>query len=247
MSEEEIFHEAMARLSTDRAKYLGLVPRRQTGDACLGGSTARQCRSQRFLDGPALGATVDLSTLVEHPGTMIGQYKLLEQIGEGGFGVVYMAEQEHPVWPQGMLKVLKPGMDSRQVVARFEAERQALALMDHPNIAQIHDGGTTLSGRPYFVMELVRGIPVTEFCDQNQMPVRERLELFVLHLPGGPARAHQGRHPSRPEAIERAGHTARRRARAESNRLWCRKSTRPAADRQDAVHRFGKWSGRRCT
>src|SRR5262249_21293643 len=117
--------------------------------------------------------------LTERPGTVIGPYKLLEQIGEGGFGIVFMAEQQHPVRRKVALKVLKPGMDTRQVVARFEAERQALALMDHPNIAHVFDGGETASGRPYFVMELVRGIPITEFCDQNQLPIRERLELYI--------------------------------------------------------------------
>src|SRR5262249_10773054 len=114
----------------------------------------------------------------ERPGTVIGPYKLLEQIGEGGFGVVFMAEQTEPVRRKVALKVLKPGMDTRQVVARFEAERQALALMDHANIARVFDGGETATGRPYFVMELVRGIPITEFCDQNHLGVRERLELF---------------------------------------------------------------------
>jgi serine/threonine protein kinase/tetratricopeptide (TPR) repeat protein len=117
--------------------------------------------------------------ITERPGTIIGPYKLLEQIGEGGFGVVFMAEQTRPVSRKVALKVVKPGMDTRQVVARFEAERQALALMDHPNIAHVFDGGETGSGRPYFVMELVRGIPLTEFCDQNQLPVRQRLELLV--------------------------------------------------------------------
>src|SRR5207245_7577937 len=96
------------------------------------------------------------------PGTVIGPYKLLEQIGEGGFGVVFMAEQLQPIRRKVALKVLKPGMDTRQVVARFEAERQALALMDHPNIAQVFDGGETPSGRPYFVMELVKGLPITD-------------------------------------------------------------------------------------
>ena len=110
---------------------------------------------------------------------MIGPYKLLEQIGEGGFGVVFMAEQQQPVRRKVALKVLKPGMDTKQVVARFEAERQALALMDHPHIAQVHDAGTTDTGRPYFVMELVRGIPITQFCDDNRLTPRERLELFV--------------------------------------------------------------------
>src|SRR5205823_14789667 len=115
----------------------------------------------------------------EGPGAVIGSYKLLEEIGEGGFGVVFMAEQTRPVRRRVALKVLKPGMDTRQVVARFEAERQALALMDHANIAHVFDGGETESGRPYFVMELVRGVAITEFCDQNQLDVRERLKLFV--------------------------------------------------------------------
>jgi WD40 repeat protein len=115
----------------------------------------------------------------ERPGTVIGPYKLLEQIGEGGFGVVFMAEQQQPLRRKVALKVLKPGMDTRQVVARFEAERQALALMDHPNIAHVFDGGETASGRPYFVLELVRGIPITDFCDQNHLGVRKRLGLFV--------------------------------------------------------------------
>jgi serine/threonine protein kinase len=139
--------------------------------------------SQGPLDAPPPGvgipATIDEPAVTERPGTVIGPYKLLEQIGEGGFGVVFMAEQTHPVRRKVALKVLKPGMDTRQVVARFEAERQALALMDHPNIAHVFDGGETASARPYFVMELVRGTPITDFCDQNQLPVRERLELFV--------------------------------------------------------------------
>jgi serine/threonine protein kinase/tetratricopeptide (TPR) repeat protein len=113
------------------------------------------------------------------PGMVIGPYRLLDQIGEGGFGVVYLAEQQQPVRRKVALKILKPGMDTRQVVARFEAERQALALMDHPNIAQVHDGGQSASGRPYFVMELVCGIPITAFCDQAKLSIRARLELFV--------------------------------------------------------------------
>jgi serine/threonine protein kinase/tetratricopeptide (TPR) repeat protein len=122
-------------------------------------------------------ATVD-EPIREGPGAVIGPYKLLEQIGEGGFGVVFMAEQTQPVRRKVALKVLKPGMDSRQVVARFEAERQALALMDHPNIAKVFDGGATASGRPYFVMELVKGLAITEFCDQHQLTPRQRVELF---------------------------------------------------------------------
>src|SRR5438034_2682393 len=99
--------------------------------------------------------------------------------GEGGCGVVYMAEQEEPVRRRVALKVIKLGMDTRQVIARFEAERQALALMDHPNIAKVLDAGTTETGRPYFVMELVKGVPITKFCDENHLTPKERLELFI--------------------------------------------------------------------
>jgi serine/threonine protein kinase/Tfp pilus assembly protein PilF len=116
---------------------------------------------------------------IEDPGTVIGPYKLLEQIGEGGMGVVYMAEQTRPVRRKVALKIIKPGMDSRQVIARFEAERQALALMDHPNIAKVLDAGATESGRPYFVMELVHGILITDYCDKAKLPIPERLGLFV--------------------------------------------------------------------
>jgi serine/threonine protein kinase/Tfp pilus assembly protein PilF len=116
----------------------------------------------------------------ETPGTVIGPYKLMEAIGEGGMGVVYVAEQHQPVRRKVALKVIKPGMDTRQVIARFEAERQALAMMDHPNIAKVHDGGATESGRPYFVMELVRGVPITDYCDREHLSIHERLDLFVL-------------------------------------------------------------------
>jgi serine/threonine protein kinase len=119
------------------------------------------------------------SSVGEGPGTVIGPYKLLEQIGEGGFGVVFMAEQIQPVRRKVALKVLKPGMDTRQVVVRFEVERQALAMMDHVNIARVLDAGATESHRPYFVMELVHGVPITKYCDDNHLTPRERLELFV--------------------------------------------------------------------
>ena len=110
----------------------------------------------------------------------IGPYKLLQEIGEGGFGVVYMAEQQHPIRRKVALKIIKPGMDTREVIARFEAERQALAMMHHPNIAHVLDVGATESGRPYFVMELVKGVPITKYCDKNAMTLRERLELFAV-------------------------------------------------------------------
>ena len=131
-----------------------------------------------FLDRPPPNATVDEQPVTEQPGTVIGPYKLLEQIGEGGFGLVFMAEQQQPLRRKVALKVIKPGMDSKQVIGRFEAERQALALMDHPNIARVLDAGATDTGRPYFVMELVKGIPITQFCDDNRLTTRERLELF---------------------------------------------------------------------
>ena len=122
----------------------------------------------------------DQPPIIEQPGSTIGPYKLLEQIGEGGMGTVFMAEQSQPVRRKVALKIIKPGMDTKQVIARFEAERQALALMDHPNIAKVHDGGTTEAGRPYFVMELVRGIPITDYCDREHLTIPERLDLFVL-------------------------------------------------------------------
>jgi serine/threonine protein kinase/Flp pilus assembly protein TadD len=129
---------------------------------------------------PATPVTTTAAPAVaEGPSTVIGPYKLMEQIGEGGMGLVFVAEQTRPVRRRVALKILKPGMDTREVIARFEAERQALALMDHPNIARVFDGGATDSGRPYFVMELVKGLPITQFCDEQHLTPRERLELFV--------------------------------------------------------------------
>jgi serine/threonine protein kinase/Tfp pilus assembly protein PilF len=140
-------------------------------------------RAGGFLEAPALAPepapAADHPPPAERPGAVVGPYKLLEQAGEGGFAVVFLAEQTQPVRRKVALKVLKPGMDTKQVVARFEAERQALAVMDHPNIARVFDGGVTTSGRPYFVMELVKGVPITQFCDQNHLTPRQRLELFV--------------------------------------------------------------------
>jgi serine/threonine protein kinase len=134
-----------------------------------------------LLDELAPGAnspTID-QPVGERPDAQIGPYKLLQQIGEGGMGTVYLAEQYEPVRRMVALKIIKPGMDTRQVIARFEAERQALALMDHPNIARVFDGGTTANGRPYFVMELVKGVPITSYCDEHHLTPAERLELFV--------------------------------------------------------------------
>src|SRR5437879_5014926 len=137
-------------------------------------------QERSFLESSPVGhgATID-EPIAECPGAVIGPYKLLQQIGEGGMGTVSMAEQTQPVRRKVALKVIKAGMDTRQVIARFEAERQALAMMDHVNIARVFDGGTTESGRPYFVMELVHGVPITKYCDDNHLTPRERLALFV--------------------------------------------------------------------
>src|SRR5215831_4839206 len=131
------------------------------------------------VQSPKSSETLPIFQISETSGTRIGRYKLLEQIGEGGFGVVWMAEQEEPVHRRVALKIIKLGMDTKQVIARFEAERQALAMMDHPNIARVLDAGATDTGRPYFVMELVKGIKITEYCDQNDLPTTDRLGLFV--------------------------------------------------------------------
>jgi serine/threonine-protein kinase len=178
---EAIFFAARQKAPQDRAVYLD--------EACANHPELRQ-RVEQFLraqaelgsfleaPSPALVATLD-EQISERPGSVIGPYKLMEEIGAGGFGLVFVAEQQHPVRRKVALKVVKPGMDTREVIARFEAERQALALMDHPNIARVLDGGETASGRPYFVMELVKGTPITEYCDREQLPVRARLELFL--------------------------------------------------------------------
>src|SRR5205823_14567259 len=168
LKEEAIFHVALEIAAADeRSAYLDAACGNQDGlrqrvEALL----RRHAEVEGPLDRPDfnLVATTD-RPLAERPGTVIGPYKLVEQIGEGGFGVVFMAEQQQPLRRTVALKVVKPGMDTRQVIARFEAERQALAMMDHPHIARVLDAGTTDSGRPYFVMELVRGIPITQFCD----------------------------------------------------------------------------------
>ena len=166
---------------------------RRTGyvqEACAGDDALRQRveallraheSAEAFMDRPAVELRREpvLVNPAEQPGDRIGRYKLLQQIGEGGCGVVYMAEQEEPVHRRLALKVIKLGMDTKQVIARFEAERQALALMDHPNIAKVLDAGATDTGRPYFVMELVRGIKITDYCDQNNLSTQERLELFI--------------------------------------------------------------------
>jgi WD40 repeat protein/serine/threonine protein kinase len=178
---EEIFYEAVEiQDPAQRAAYLdgacrGDVERRARVEALL---KAHELAGD-FLQAPAgAGATLDSSPRIDGPGTTIGRYELLELIGEGGMGLVYLAEQKEPVRRKVALKIIKPGMDSRQVIARFEAERQALAVLDHPNIAHVFDAGCTETGRPYFVMEHVKGLPITRYCDDNKLTIEQRLRLF---------------------------------------------------------------------
>ena len=181
---DDIFHAAAEITDPQQcAAYLD--------DACGGDAELRRevqalldhdAAAQSFLRQPAIAAdnaTESCQAISEGPGTKIGPYTLREQIGEGGFGLVFVAEQMEPVRRKVALKIIKPGMDTKEVIARFESERQALALMDHPNIARIFDAGTTETGRPYFVMELVKGVPITEYCDQQKLTTTERLDLFV--------------------------------------------------------------------
>jgi len=192
-SEEQIFTAAIeiespierdayiAKASGDNQKLLEAVQ-----------ALLRQHDTNSFLDAPILepDLILDKSPITEDTGTIIGRYKLLEKIGEGGMAVVYMAEQQKPIRRKVALKIIKLGMDTKQVIARFEAERQALAMMDHPNIAKVFDAGTTDTGRPYFVMELVRGVSITEYCDKNMLNTRERLDLFI-QICGAVQHAHQ--------------------------------------------------------
>src|SRR6266446_2796636 len=178
-----IFAEALDLPLSERAAHLDR--------ACAGDEKLRQRveglllthdQAGGFLERPPVEMAIGsrLGAFVgEKPGDRIGRYKLLQRIGEGGCGVVYLAEQDEPIRRQVALKIIKPGMDTQGVIARFEAERQALALMDHPNIAHVFDAGATDSGRPYFVMELVRGIKITDYCDQNSLPIDARLTLFA--------------------------------------------------------------------
>src|SRR5216110_609856 len=181
MTEQEIFLEALEMTTPEaRAAYLqGACGRDVTLRRKVDELLKEHFSNDSLLAGPAMeGERATVSPIQEAPAQMIGRYKLLEKIGEGGFGEVWMAEQREPVKRRVALKIIKLGMDSRQIVARFEAERQALAMMDHPNIAKVLDAGATETGRPYFVMELVRGIKITDYCDQNKLSANESLTLF---------------------------------------------------------------------
>src|SRR5262245_42758657 len=197
MSEDSVFAAALSkRTPAERAAYLDQACRgnpalRQEVEALLlAHDQAGDFLAQPFVQavptadlppasGDGMSETIDPPSPAEAPGTAIGPYKLLQRLGEGGMGAVYVAEQQEPVKRRVALKVIKPGMDSAQVLARFAAERQALALMDHSHIAKVLDAGSTQAGRPYVVMELAKGDPITKYCDELHLPLRERLELFV--------------------------------------------------------------------
>jgi serine/threonine protein kinase len=175
----EVFAAAAAKSGGERSDYL----RAACGDdaellAHVASLLAAHDRAGEFLAGATITPSQLRSVTSAAPDT-VGPYRIVQLIGEGGFGSVYLAEQEHPVRRQVALKLIKPGMDTRQVIARFDAERQALAMMEHPNIAKVLDAGATETGRPYFVMELVRGVPLTDYCDAHHLTTRQRLELFV--------------------------------------------------------------------
>jgi len=179
-SVKAIFGEAIEKHGTERSAFLDGACRgdpelRSQVDSLIGAWE----RADEFLASPTTEKAPDSDTDLERPGARIGAYKLLQRIGEGGMGMVYMAEQEEPVRRKVALKIIKLGMDTKQVIARFEAERQALAMMDHPNIAKVFDAGATETGRPYFVMELVRGVAINEYCDTNNLSTKERLRLFI--------------------------------------------------------------------
>jgi WD40 repeat protein/lipoprotein NlpI/tRNA A-37 threonylcarbamoyl transferase component Bud32 len=182
MNELQLFEATLEQSPSERAAFLdeacaGDVPLRQRLEALL----TRHEQAGRFLEATAAGRNAPVDLLPEQrPGAIVaGRFKLLEPIGEGGMGTVWAAVQTEPVKRRVALKLVKPGMDTRQVLSRFEAERQALALMDHPNIAKVYDGGITDQGRPFFVMEYVKGVAITDYCDDERLSIEERLKLFL--------------------------------------------------------------------
>jgi len=182
INEEEIFRNAIQYEDRDeQVKYVKQACGNDTKLYEAVESLLQHHSANSILDNPAFEATLTHETtpVTEGPGVRIGRYKLLEKIGEGGMAVVYMAEQKEPIRRRVALKIIKLGMDTKSVIARFEAERQALALMDHPNIAKVLDAGSTESGRPYFVMDLVPGLSITEYCDKNRLNIEQRLKLFI--------------------------------------------------------------------
>ncbi|MFH1418719.1 MAG: serine/threonine-protein kinase, partial [Planctomycetota bacterium] len=182
----QVFNEAVGLAVEDRAAF---VDNACGGDAIVKAEVdslmAHDAGPGSELDSPALGSDFDLNRIAETRSAeheqpqRIGPYRILDKLGEGGMGIVYLAKQTEPVRRRVALKLIKPGMDSREVIARFESERQALAMMSHPNVARVFDAGVSEQGRPYFVMELVEGLRITEHCDRHRLSIEERIDLFV--------------------------------------------------------------------
>ena len=245
MNDESLFHLALEKPAAERPVFLeqacsgdtalqrrveALIRSHETPDSFL----VMSAKNPEVTTDSNAGGMADESTgrmlSAEGPGTRIGPYKLLQPIGEGGMGTVYMAEQTQPVRRTVALKLIKAGMDSRQVLARFGAERQALALMDHPSIAKVFDAGTTDTGRPYFVMELVKGIPITRFCDERRLTTARAARARHPGLPGRATRPPEGDHPPRSQAVQRLDRALRRQAGAQGDRLRRCQGDRSAAD-----------------
>ena len=186
-SDPQSMSAASERISTEHSTEV-VIAEASTGDPRDGFPTAASVNDEGSLER-------------NRTGERIGSYRITGILGTGGMGAVYEAVQEHPVRRTVALKIVKPGFAHEQVIARFEAERQALAMMEHPNIARVLDAGTTTGGQPFFVMELVRGVPIAQYCDKERMTLRQRLALFVDVCRGDPARPSERGHPSRHQAL----------------------------------------------
>ena len=214
--EQELFHACLELSPAERDAYLAETC---GGDRLLGARVGRLLAAHAQAEQVTLSPSLH-SLITGDVTDRIGPYRLVRVLGEGGMGTVYEAEQLEPVRRRVALKIVKLGMDTREVVARFMTERQALAAMDHPFVAKVFDAGQTAAGRPYFVMELVEGVPLLDYCDTHRLSVKERVELFMLDLPGRPARAPEGCRAPRSEAVERPGDRERAEPGAEDHRLW---------------------------
>ena len=225
---EDLYHRAVQMDATHRIAFLE--------DACAHDEAlkrevesllAQDQDAENFIETPALqlagklfATDSTLATGLTESDRTIDSYRLLQQVGEGGMGEVWLAEQSYPVRRRVALKLIRSGMNTREVTLRFESERQALALMDHPAVAKVFDGGSTSSGLPYFVMEYVPGVPITDWCDQHTLTVPERLELFVQVCEGVKTRAPKGDYSSRPEAFEHSGYGGGWQSGAQNYRFW---------------------------
>ena len=233
LSDIESLFQAVSELPhSEQLAYLEM----HCKDPAMKAEVLELLRYDRVEQGGLTHSIHEASSTLEGVGSRIGPYKLLQKIGEGGMGVVYMAEQQEPVRRRVALKIIKLGMDTKQVVARFEAERQALAMMDHPNIATVLDGGTTDTGRPYFVMDLVQGVPITDFCDKNQLSTIARLLLFIQVCNAIQGAHHKGiihRDIKPSNVLITLQHSEPTPSR---HRLWNRQGDKPEFDREDVFH-----------